>query len=319
MSTQLDAVTIGETMVMFAAQSDGRLRYVRYFERSAGGAESNFAIALTRLGLRAGWISRVGDDEFGAYLLAFMRGEGVDVSRVIMDSQRPTGLFFKERAQGGDVRVSYYRRHDAAAAFSPADLDRDYLTSARHLHLTGITVTLGPSCQEMVLEAMRIAREAGMSVSFDCNVRLNLWDSDRWRDALEPCIAAAELVFVTTDEARILCGTGVAQDAARRLLDAGPSQVVVKQGNRGAWIATTSEAFHQPAEPVATVVNTHGAGDAFAAGLVGGRLLGWDIRRSAHVAAILGAAATTVSGNIEGLPTIKEVIARMKDKPIPLR
>lgn len=319
MNARLDAVTIGETMVLLTAQSDGRLRYARYFERSAGGAESNFAIALTRLGLRAGWVSRVGDDEFGAYLLAFMRGEGVDVSRVVVDRERPTGLFFKERAQGGDVRVTYYRRHAAATAFSPADLDPGYLASARHLHLTGITLALGASCQEMMREAIGIARKSGLSISFDCNARMNLWDADQWGRAMRLYVEAADWVFLTMDEAKMLCGKADPVDASRCLLEWGPTWVVVKQGGRGAWIATAGESFHQPAEPVVAVVNNHGAGDAFAAGLIGGHLLGWDVRRSARLAAILGAAATTVSGNIEGLPTLREAMARMGGETINLR
>lgn len=312
-------MTIGETMVLFTAESDGRLRYATRFERSCGGAESNFAIAFARLGLRAGWVSRLGDDEFGAYLLSFMRGEGVDVSRVVLDGERPTGVFFKEKAVGGDAKVFYYRHHDAACALSPADLDRDYIAGARHLHLTGITLALSPSCEETVVEAMRIARAAGVPVSFDCNVRLRLWGPDRWRQALERCVALSDLLFVTQEEAKLLCGATSPEEAVSRLMERGPREVVVKLGSRGAWVATASEAFHQPAEPVASVVNSHGAGDAFAAGLVGGRLLGWDTRRSARLGAILGATATTVTGNIEGLLTLREVTARLGGADSPLR
>lgn len=319
MDTRLDAVTLGETMVLFTAESDGRLRYATRFVRSAGGAESNFAISLTRLGLRTGWVSRVGDDEFGAYLLSFLRGEGVDVSRVVLDRERPTGVFFKERAQGGDARVFYYRAHAAASALTPADLDREYLTSARHLHLTGITLALGTTCRDTVLEAMRIAQGAGVPVSFDCNVRLSLMDADQWRVALRPCVAAADTLFVTVEEAELLCGPGTVEEVARCLLDLGPRVVVVKQGGLGAWIATRSESFHEPAQPVVAVVNNHGAGDAFAAGFVGGSMLGWDLHQSSRLAAVLGAAAVTVSGNTEGLPTLREIVARIGGTTIPYR
>lgn len=88
----MDVITFGESMVLFNPNNNGPLRYVHNFTKSIAGAESNVAIALARLGYEAGWFSRVGDDEFGRYILSTIRGEGVDVSRTITDGSRNTGL-----------------------------------------------------------------------------------------------------------------------------------------------------------------------------------------------------------------------------------
>ena len=146
-------VTLGETMVALVAEEAGPLRYASRFQRRAAGAESNVAIGLAHLGVSAGWVSRVGDDEFGRYVCATVRGEGVDVSRVELDPERPTGIMIKELRPVGKSRVLYYRSGSAASALSPQTLPTTYLQQARHLHLTGITPALSPSCAAAALTA----------------------------------------------------------------------------------------------------------------------------------------------------------------------
>src|SRR5919199_3648728 len=133
----LDVVSLGESMVLLVAEQPGPLREATTFRRHVAGAESNVAIGLCRLGHTAGWISRVGDDEFGRAVAFRIRGEGVDLSRLIVDPGAPTGVLFRERREVGPIEVVYYRRGSAASRLSTADLDADYLRQARYLHLTG--------------------------------------------------------------------------------------------------------------------------------------------------------------------------------------
>lgn len=146
----LDVVTFGETMILMNPQESGSLKYVNQFTKQIGGAESNFAIALTRLGFKTGWISRLGKDSFGDYMEAFIRGEGVDVSQIKRDKNYPTGLMFKERYELGETKVYYYRHDSAASKLQPEDLNEEYISQAKYLHLTGITPALSPSCRETV-------------------------------------------------------------------------------------------------------------------------------------------------------------------------
>ena len=102
----LDVVTLGETMVLFVPTRTGLLRYAQQFDRFVAGAESNTAIGLSRIGHKVGWVSKVGQDEFGEYILAFLRGEQVDVTQVKRSDRAPTGVFFKEaKAYGFYTRV----------------------------------------------------------------------------------------------------------------------------------------------------------------------------------------------------------------------
>jgi 2-dehydro-3-deoxygluconokinase len=309
--SDLDVVTMGEAMVLLAARQRGLLRHARQFERYVAGAESNTAIGLARLGHAAGWISRVGDDEFGACVEAEVRGAGVDVSQVVRDAEAPTGVFFKERRRPGHTRVHYYRSGSAASRLAPADVNSRYLRGAQYLHLTGITPALSASCREATQAAVRAAREAGVPVSVDPNVRRKLWPTmEEARAALFELIAGAELVLTSAGEACLLAETDDLEEAARTLQGKGPSVVVVKHGADGAFAIGERDGGHERAHVPAVdtqAVDTIGAGDAFNAGFLSGQLRGWDLEASLRLGAVTGALATAVPGDVEGLPTWAEV------------
>ncbi|MDK2986759.1 MAG: 2-dehydro-3-deoxygluconokinase, partial [Clostridia bacterium] len=167
-----EVVTLGETMVVFDGVRKGPLRYVETYERHSGGAETNVAVALIRLGHSAGWISRVGDDEFGEYIISFFRGEGVDTSQVKIDPENPTGIFFRQRWENGENENFYYRKGSAASLLGPEDIDEEYISRAKYLHVTGITPALSSSCFAAVEKAVQVAKENKVKVSFDPNIRL---------------------------------------------------------------------------------------------------------------------------------------------------
>ena len=178
MTEALDVVTFGETMVCFAAHEPGPLEAAATFTKIVAGAESNVAVGLARLGLRVAWLSRLGDDSFGRYVRAALEAEGVDCASVPIDTTRRTGFMLKSRApEGQDPVVEYHRRGSAASALAPADFDASRFLAASHLHVTGITPALSPSCAELVEHAMRRMRAAGRTVSFDPNLRIKLWPS----------------------------------------------------------------------------------------------------------------------------------------------
>lgn len=320
-----EIVACGETMVLLAPATSGPLRYVQQFTKHIGGAESNVLIGAVRLGHTAGWISRVGDDEFGRYVLSQIRGEGVDVSRVRVDPQAPTGVYFKERREAGESRVYYYRRGSAASRLSPGDLDRDYVAQARVVLISGITPALSESARETAFAAAALARAAGSIVAFDPNVRLKLWRTEEAVPVLRDLAAQADVVLPGADEAALLTGEGDPERAAAALLalqgpgGRSPRTVVVKLGAAGALVATRTPqgvaCRRAPGFPVARVVDPIGAGDGFAAGFLCGLLEGLDDVEAARLGNAVGALATTVVGDIEGLPTQSEVAAFMGARP----
>jgi 2-dehydro-3-deoxygluconokinase len=298
---RFDMVTLGETMVLMLAEQIGPLREATTFRRMVAGAEANVAIGLSRLGQTAGWIGRVGEEEFGRAILFRLRGEGVDVSRAKYDSSAPSGLMIRERREIGPIDVIYYRRNSAASRLSPDDLDADYIASARYLHLTGITPALSASCRETVFAAAEIARARGVPVTLDPNLRLKLWTKEEFRSTLLDLSTRADIILPGLDEAEILTGESDAEAAARALLDHSPTLqlVIIKDGANGTTAFTREGKTFAPAVKLPRIVDPVGAGDAFAAGFLAGQLRGMDMASSLALANRCGAHATTASGDIE--------------------
>lgn len=314
----LDAITFGEVLAMFAPLSAEPLRYVRQFELRWGGAECNFAIALTRLGLRCGWQSLLGDDELGRLILQGARAEGVDVSRVKLIKERPTGLYLKQFI-GGTTQVFYYRQGSAASTLGPEHLDRDYFRQARWLHLTGITPALSASCRAAVERAFDLAAEHGLRVSFDPNLRLKLWTIEEARRVLLPLMQRCDVLLAGEDELLPLLDVRDRRTAVEVVLGWQRPILALKLGREGALVATAQEQIEVPAIPVTTIVDPVGAGDGFDAGFVAGQLFGWGLERSALLGNVVGAAALGVRGDFEGYPTLEEAEAVLAGRPTVLR
>lgn len=312
-----EVVAIGETMVLFTPAADGPLRYVHQFHKGIGGAESNVCIGLARLGHTSGWISRVGDDEFGRFVLASIRAEGVDVAHVRVDSDAPTAVYFKERRALGGGSVYYYRKGSAASRLQPEDIDSDYIASARVLVGSGITPALSQSCRDTLQQAIRMAKAAGALFVFDPNLRLKLWPEDEARRVLRSLIEQADIVLPGQEEAEFLTGERDPVAAGRLIRAMGPRQVVVKVGAEGAWVLSEGGEVHVPGFPVERVVDPVGAGDAFASGYIAGLLEGLSPTESARLGNACGAFTTGVPGDIEGLPERGDVDALLRDISAP--
>lgn len=293
-------ITLGETMVALVAEEAGPLRYASRFQRRIAGAESNVAIGLARLGVSAGWISRVGDDDFGWHVCATLRSEGVDVSQVERDPDRPTGIMIKELRPVGKSRVVYYRSGSAASALSLQTLPTAYLRRARHLHLTGITPALSPSCADAALCAARTIVEAGGTVSFDVNLRRQLGVDDP-AATFGPFIRISHFLFLGLDEAEQLFRTQDRETIERELVSLDLPTVVLKLGASGARAYTSAEGRWITASGYKVpVVDEVGAGDAFAAAYLAATFRGIPVENALQIANAAGALATTVPGDIEG-------------------
>ena len=303
----LDLVTLGETMVLLLAEQAGPMREASTFRRHIAGAECNVAVGLARLGHSAGWISRVGDDEFGRAVVFRIRGEGVDTSHVLSDPDAPTGVVIRERREVGPIDQVYYRRGSAASRLSPADLDAAYIGAATFLHLTGITPALSESCRQAVFDAAEIARAAGVRVSLDPNYRSKLWNAEDFRRVVRDLAARCDILLPGSEEAELLTGESDPELAARDLQQLGPSLVVLKRGAHGALAVTRDQLIQAPAVPLERIVDPVGAGDAFAAGLLSGMLRGLDTANALRLANRCGALAMCAPGDMESLPRRAEL------------
>jgi 2-dehydro-3-deoxygluconokinase len=295
-----DVVTLGETMGLLGAPEIGLLRHASTMRLSVGGAESNLAIGLSRLGKRATWIGRVGDDELGALVRRTLAAEGVD-GRVRVDSGAPTGLMLKYRRTGTSTQVVYYRKGSAGSRLDRGDIDPDLIRSARILHLTGITPALSDTARDAVDYAVEIARDAGVMVSLDLNYRSKLWSASEAGSVLAVLVAHADLVFATEPEAQLLVSGDGPAELGMALAGFGPKQVIVKRGALGAVAVIGGQVLSVPPHEV-TEVDPVGAGDAFAAGYLSTLLDGGDPDQCLALGALAGAFTVTVPGDWEGLP-----------------
>ena len=291
-----DLLTVGEALVSFRTDA-----VAPGWTASAhvAGAESNVAIGVARLGHSARWVGRVSDDALGAWVVATLAGEGVDVSRVVRD-QRQAGVMVLESPADHARRVTYVRRGSAGSSLTPSDV-LDALPGCRRVHLTGVTLALSESARQACVELARAAAVAGIAVSLDVNHRPALWSVEEARAALALVLPHVATVIASEDELPLLVDAPE-PDAVARLLAGGASEVVVKRGERGASGWTAEAEAHVAARPV-PVVDVIGAGDALCAGLLSGLLDGLPLAEALERGTDVAAACVATPGDWEGLPT----------------
>jgi len=292
-------VTLGETMGLVVQGEPGSLRNGETMAFGMGGSESNVAIGVRRLGLPATWIGRVGDDPPGHLILRELRAERVRT--ITVTDPAPTGLMIRWRPSGHHARVTYYRHQSAGAHLRAADIPEDVIRDAAVLHVTGITLALGPEPAEAVAHAVAVARAAGVTVTFDLNYRLALWSAEKAEPALAQAVRQADVVFAGETEAEIVTHTADPLRAARALEAIGPREVLIKRGAHGC-LARIDGATLEQAAPTVAAVDTVGAGDAFVAGYLAELMNGADPHERLRTAVAAGAFAVTVSGDWEGMP-----------------
>lgn len=298
-------VTIGETLGLLSSPTPGPFVHQRALELSIGGAESNVAVGVCRLGLPATWISALGDDPFGALIRRELAAEGV---RVIARENNclATGLMVKNRRSADRTDVLYYRTNSAAAALQVDDVPDHVIEEAQLIHLSGITPALSQSCGEVVRHVAAIAARCDIPLSVDVNYRRRLWSPQDAVAALTPIIEQAHLVFASLDEAHLFTDAGDADRTARELAARSAGVAVIKLGDQGAMAYADGSAVHGPAVPI-TPIDTVGAGDAFVAGYLSEFMRGASVEDSLALGNLCGAAACAVVSDWQGALTAGDV------------
>jgi 2-dehydro-3-deoxygluconokinase len=311
----VEVVTLGECLISLVAGQVGPLAEATTFDRHIAGAEANVAVGLARLGHTVAYIGRVGDDGLGMAVRRRLRGEGVDVEHLRPDAAATTGVMFRERRALGAAEIVYARAGSAGSRLDPADVDRavaaGVFVGARWLHLTGITPAISGGARAAVDRALAAAREAGLTISLDVNLRRRLWSDEDAAAVLRPLAARVDVVLGSNDELAVIAGRPADSDPAglvEAMIGLGPSIAVVKLGADGALaVERGGPPVRQPGLAGATLVDPVGAGDAFSAGFIAARLDGSDLAAALRTANACGAAAVAAIGDLTGLPTTTEL------------
>ena len=299
-----DLVTLGEPLVEFnQVRPDDPAAYRQGF----GGDTSNTAIAAARLGMRAAYVTRLGDDASGRLFLDLWRREGVDTSGVAIDSDAPTGIYFVTHSAHGH-EFSYLRAGSAASRMRPGDLPLGLIRSATVLHVSGISQAISASACDTVFAAIEAARSAGARISYDSNLRLALWPLARARAVIVATMRLCDWFTPSLEEAAQLSGSSDPGAILDWCHAAGVPVVALKVGAAGVWVSTANSREHIAGHRVQALDAT-GAGDCFDGAFAARIIAGDPPVAAARYANAAAALATTGYGAVAPLPRHADVAA----------
>ena len=303
-----DIVSIGECLIELF--SDEPLRSAPSFRKSFAGDTLNMLAMASRLGTSCGYMTRLGDDPFADYLLDSWHELKIDTAAVKRGGGF-TGMHFISLLPDGQRDFLYYRRGSATSALSPGDLDPEYIAAAKLLHVSAILQGVSQSCRETVLHAVRIAHERGVPISYDTNLRLNMWAAEEAREAVDEVLPYADIVFPShPEETQALLGVDSPLKAIETLHARGARTIAVKGGGAGAWVGTEDGRVARVAAVAPRgVADTTGAGDAFVGGFLHAMLQGMDAFEGARWGVAAAGLKVAGRGAIVSQPAREEVEA----------
>jgi 2-dehydro-3-deoxygluconokinase len=316
-----DVLGLGEPLLEFSELlADGPSHYLPGF----GGDTSNAVIAAARQGARVAYATRLGHDVFGDRFVALWRDEGVDTSLVARDADAFTGIYFVTHGEGGH-EFSYYRRGSAASLMRPGDLPTEAIDATRLLHVSGISQAISAGACDAVFAAIAAARERGVLISYDTNLRLKLWPLARARAVILESISQCDLCLPSLEDATAVTGLRDPDAIVDAFLARGAQVVALKLGAAGALVASADERHRVPGLRVATVDAT-GAGDTFDGAFLAEYLRGAPLAAAARYANAAAALSTQGYGRRgadpaarggRGLPRPVSVHAAAPARPAP--
>lgn len=302
-------------MGLFIAQSEGPFASVKGYDFAIAGAEYNVAIGAARLGHSVSYLTKLGRDPFGEAIHEGLRENGIETDSVLWSDVCRTGFMLKSRVSQGDPDIFYFRAGSAASTLSPEDVADLSFSEFTHVHVTGILPALSKSTRaaaEMIIDQ---AKESGAFVSFDPNIRQQLWNSTHdMIETINSLASKADLVLPGIAEGKILTGYDNPQKINAFYLSLGAKASVTKCGGSGAlWTDGTNESFEK-GFPVKKVVDTVGAGDGFATGVITALMEGMTLSGAVQRGNAIGALQVMNRGDNDGLPTVERLKEFMQEE-----
>ena len=306
MSTSPALVSIGEPLIEFNRPKEGD---GRTWLQGFGGDSQNVAIAATRQGATAGYITSLGQDWMGDAFVELWQSEGLDASRVSRHPTAPTGVSFVTHGPAGH-KFDYLRKNSAASLMTPEALATEYIAGARIFHLSAIGQAISESARKTCDAAIAAARAAGVRISYDTNLRLRLWDLDTARAAIDATVARCDILLPSLDDSQQLTGRNEPDAIVDHYLELGAPLVALKMSADGCLVATSKERFRVPGHRVEAVDAT-GAGDTFDGSFLARLLAGDDLKVAARYANVAAALSTKGYGAVTPIPRAAEVRAEL--------
>lgn len=306
---------VGEPMALFSASTLGSIEDVKNFNRSLAGAEVNVCIGLKRLGHDVEYVTKLGKDPFAKYIIKALNNEGIGTRYITTDPAYLTGFQVKSKVNSGDPEVANFRKGSAASHLSVDEINEVDFTDIEHVHITGIFPALSVTCRQAVYRIIEKAKNNNIMITFDPNLRPSLWESnDTMVEVINDLASKCDIILPGINEGEMLMGSNDPRDIAKFYLDKGAKVVIIKVGAEGAYVATDHEEYMVPGFKVDKVVDTVGAGDGFAVGVISSILEGLTLKEAVVRGNAIGSLQVTVQGDNEGLPDREELEIFMKTK-----
>ncbi len=271
---RFDLTTIGEGQLRYSVPAGMRLERAKQFDVNVSGTEANVSCLLSTLGWRCGWVSSLPDSPLGRRVASEYSLSGVDLSAVCWSSDHRLATYYVEYARPPRAIQIHYDRDDTCFTNCTIDdVDWEYLLDTRLLHLSGLTIALSPSIHEIVLEAVRRAKERAIPISFDMNYRSRLWTPAQAAAAVRPLLRDIDVLFFSRTDARTVLGIdGTPEQIVERLHELSEAHYVITSLSRDGLIGWDGHIFHTELARPVEIVDRIGAGDAMVAGVLHGYL-----------------------------------------------
>ena len=307
-------ILVGEPMALFMATVAGSLDGVTNYDVDIAGAEINVAIGMTRLGHRASYITKLGYDPFAKLIEKRLEDSSIDTSYIKYSPERNTGFMLKNLVFEGDPEIAYFRKNSAASQLNEDDLKDIDFSNYDNLHVTGIMPAVSKSARQAIYSLVTRAKEEGLFISFDPNLRPQLWeDEETMIENINNLASQADIFLPGINEAKLLSKKDTLDEIVDFYLGLGIESMVIKLGADGAYLANKKERKLIEGYRVDRVVDTVGAGDGFAVGMVSGLMEGLKMEDCVLRANAIGAIQVQHRSDNQGLPSREDLNLFMEE------
>ncbi|WP_026691967.1 5-dehydro-2-deoxygluconokinase [Peribacillus kribbensis] len=318
---QLDLIAIGRACIdLNAVEYNRPMEETMTFSKYVGGSPANIAIGSSKLGLKAGFIGKLSDDQHGRFIESYMRGVGIDTSNMAVDKEgHKTGLAFTEIKSPEECSILMYRENVADLYLAPSEVNEDYIKKAKILLVSGTALSKSPS-REAILKAVSLAKRNGVKVVFELDYRPYSWESVEETSVYYQLLAEqSDVVIGTRDEYDVLENKHLGSNAVTidYLFKHTPDLIVIKHGVEGSYAYTKSGATFRGQAYLTKVLKTFGAGDSYASAFLFALLTGKEIETALKYGSASAAIVVSKHSSSEAMPTtaeIEQLIAERTEK-----
>ncbi|WP_121610180.1 5-dehydro-2-deoxygluconokinase [Mesobacillus foraminis] len=308
---EFDIIAIGRACIDLNATEYNRpMEETMTFTKYVGGSPANIAIGSSKLGLKAGFIGKIADDQHGRFIEQYMRGVGIDTSSMVTDTEgHKTGLAFTEIKSPEECSILMYREDVADLYLAPSEVNEHYIKRSKVLLVSGTALAKSPS-REAVLKAINLAKRNDVKVIFELDYRPYTWKSTEETAVYYSLVAEqSDVVIGTRDEFDVMenAKDGMNADTINYLFKHSPDLVVIKHGVEGSYAyAKSGETFRGQAYKT-QVLKTFGAGDSYASAFLYALISGKDIETALKYGSASASIVVSKHSSSEAMPTVKEI------------